>query len=226
MVATILARCPYGWSYVSGLWLKMILISRNPYLGGVAIWLSPSWQGSHMVAAMSGSGYRFFCCLTVLDVSDVSLNGCVNLRPKCKYVYISGTTSVPIIAGIHHSEIVPFAGSHMYGRNFAECIKPGHNSAYNSSSYYNGLSSKLEFDATGYSIIHILASLKLPIALDMAKDSKGKELDHDHERELQKRLNADGYMLCAVKEWYASCKNIFDYLILGELDLDQIGLKS
>ncbi|PWA56443.1 glycosyl transferase, family 48 [Artemisia annua] len=48
----------------------------------------------------------------------------------------------------------------------------------------------------------LLAS-KLPIALDMAKDSKGKELDRDRERELQKRLNADGYMLCAVKEWEA-----------------------
>lgn len=52
----------------------------------------------------------------------------------------------------------------------------------------------------------------------MAKDSKGKEHDRDRERELQKRLNADGYMLCAVKECYASCKNIFDFLILGELD--------
>ncbi|PWA51388.1 serine/threonine/dual specificity protein kinase, catalytic domain-containing protein [Artemisia annua] len=38
--------------------------------------------------------------------------------------------------------------------DLAECIKLGHNSAYNSSS-------KLEFDATGYSIIHILASLKV-----------------------------------------------------------------
>lgn len=42
----------------------------------------------------------------------------------------------------------------------AKCIKPWHNSAYNSSSDYNGLCSKLEFDATGYSVIHILASLK------------------------------------------------------------------
>ncbi|XP_071726547.1 callose synthase 3-like [Rutidosis leptorrhynchoides] len=59
----------------------------------------------------------------------------------------------------------------------------------------------------------LLAS-KLPIALDMAKDSKGK--DRDRERELQKRLNADGYMLCAVQECYATCKNVLNSLIAGE----------
>ncbi|MFS7931875.1 putative 1,3-beta-glucan synthase [Helianthus anomalus] len=59
----------------------------------------------------------------------------------------------------------------------------------------------------------LLAS-KLPIALDMAKDSKGK--DRDRQRELQKRLNADIYMLCAVQECYASCKNIMNLLVLGE----------
>ncbi|GKB22871.1 callose synthase 2-like protein [Tanacetum coccineum] len=57
----------------------------------------------------------------------------------------------------------------------------------------------------------LLAS-KLPIALDMAKDSKVKK--RDRERELQKRLNTDGYMLCDVQECYDSCKNIFDFLIL------------
>nr|XP_043619337.1 callose synthase 3-like isoform X2 [Erigeron canadensis] len=61
----------------------------------------------------------------------------------------------------------------------------------------------------------LLAS-KLPIALDMAKDSKGK--DRDRERELQKRLNADGYMMCAVQECYASCKNILEVLVHGELE--------
>ncbi|KAI3681239.1 hypothetical protein L6452_36028 [Arctium lappa] len=61
----------------------------------------------------------------------------------------------------------------------------------------------------------LLAS-KLPIALDMAKDSNGK----DRERELQKRLNADSYMLCAVQECYASCKNILNYLVLGDREKD------
>lgn len=56
--------------------------------------------------------------------------------------------------------------------------------------------------------------MQLPIALDMAKDSKGK--DRDRERELQKRLNADGYMLCAVQECYATCKNILNFLVVGE----------
>ncbi|GMP62506.1 hypothetical protein CsSME_00024598 [Camellia sinensis var. sinensis] len=55
----------------------------------------------------------------------------------------------------------------------------------------------------------LLAS-KLPIALDMAKDSNKK----DHE--LKKRLQADNYMLCAVKECYASCKNIIKFLVLGQ----------
>ncbi|KAI3495636.1 hypothetical protein L1887_37981 [Cichorium endivia] len=55
----------------------------------------------------------------------------------------------------------------------------------------------------------LLAS-KLPIALDMAKDSNGND------RDLQKRLNADIYMLCAVHECYASCKNILNFLANGE----------
>ncbi|KAD3069004.1 hypothetical protein E3N88_36884 [Mikania micrantha] len=58
------------------------------------------------------------------------------------------------------------------------------------------------------------SNMQLPIALDMAKDSKGK--DRDRQRELQKRLHADGYMLCAVQECYASCKNILKFLVLGE----------
>lgn len=56
--------------------------------------------------------------------------------------------------------------------------------------------------------------LQLPIALDMAKDSKGK--DRDRQRELQKRLTADTYMICAVQECYASCKNILNFLVQGE----------
>ncbi|XAR54308.1 1,3-beta-glucan synthase [Bertholletia excelsa] len=55
----------------------------------------------------------------------------------------------------------------------------------------------------------LLAS-KLPIALDMAKDSNRR----DHE--LKKRLRTDNYMLCAVRECYASCKNIIKFLVLGQ----------
>lgn len=44
----------------------------------------------------------------------------------------------------------------------------------------------------------------------MAKDSNGRD------RELRKRLNTDNYMLCAVKECYASFKNIINFLVLGE----------
>ncbi|KAL3815028.1 hypothetical protein ACJIZ3_016296 [Penstemon smallii] len=55
----------------------------------------------------------------------------------------------------------------------------------------------------------LLAS-KLPIALDMAKDSNGRD------KELNKRLNADVYMRCAIRECYASFKNIINYLVLGE----------
>ncbi|CAK9177419.1 unnamed protein product [Ilex paraguariensis] len=55
----------------------------------------------------------------------------------------------------------------------------------------------------------LLAS-KLPIALDMAKDSK------ERDRELRKRLNADSYMRCAVRECYSSCKNIINFLVLGQ----------
>ncbi|XP_052193057.1 callose synthase 2-like [Diospyros lotus] len=61
----------------------------------------------------------------------------------------------------------------------------------------------------------LLAS-KLPIALDMAKDSNGRD------RELKKRLNADHYMLCAVQECYASFKNIIKHLVLGEREQDVI----
>ncbi|XP_042513016.1 callose synthase 3-like [Macadamia integrifolia] len=52
----------------------------------------------------------------------------------------------------------------------------------------------------------LLAS-KIPIALDMAKDSNGKD------RELNKRLLVDNYMSCAVRECYGSFKNIINYLV-------------
>ncbi|ESR59155.1 callose synthase 3 [Citrus sinensis] len=54
----------------------------------------------------------------------------------------------------------------------------------------------------------LLAS-KIPIALDMAKDSNGKD------RELKKRIEADDYMSCAVKECYASFRNIIKFLVQG-----------
>ncbi|GLT55537.1 hypothetical protein SLA2020_286500 [Shorea laevis] len=61
----------------------------------------------------------------------------------------------------------------------------------------------------------LLAS-KIPVALHMAKDSNGK----DHE--LNKRLKADNYMLCAVRECYASFKNIIKFLVLGEREKEVI----
>ncbi|KAM7472441.1 hypothetical protein LguiA_010624 [Lonicera macranthoides] len=61
----------------------------------------------------------------------------------------------------------------------------------------------------------LLAS-KLPIALDMAKDSNGR----DHE--LKKRLATDNYMVSAVCECYASCKNIINYLVKGKREKDVI----
>ncbi|KAL0722118.1 hypothetical protein Bca4012_036717 [Brassica carinata] len=55
----------------------------------------------------------------------------------------------------------------------------------------------------------LLAS-KIPIALDMAKDSNGKD------RELKKRLSIDSYMTCAVRECYASFRNLINFLVVGE----------
>lgn len=44
----------------------------------------------------------------------------------------------------------------------------------------------------------------------MAKDSNGRY------SELQKRLTSDSYMDYAVRECYASCKNILNFLVLGD----------
>ncbi|PQM43269.1 hypothetical protein Pyn_19559 [Prunus yedoensis var. nudiflora] len=55
----------------------------------------------------------------------------------------------------------------------------------------------------------LLAS-KIPIALDMAKDSKDKD------RELKKRMSTDNYMRCAIRECYLSFKSIINLLVLGE----------
>ncbi|KAE8037016.1 hypothetical protein FH972_009643 [Carpinus fangiana] len=61
----------------------------------------------------------------------------------------------------------------------------------------------------------LLAS-KIPIALDMAKDSTGKD------RELKKRIDNDDYMSCAVHECYASFKNIIKFLVQGEREKEVI----
>ncbi|KAI4995354.1 hypothetical protein ZWY2020_035257 [Hordeum vulgare] len=55
----------------------------------------------------------------------------------------------------------------------------------------------------------LLASM-VPIAVDMAKDSNGKD------RDLKKRIENDYYFSCAIKECYASCKNIINDLVHGE----------
>ncbi|XP_077231016.1 callose synthase 3-like [Tasmannia lanceolata] len=54
----------------------------------------------------------------------------------------------------------------------------------------------------------LLASM-IPIALDMAKDSKGKD------SELKKRISAESYMFCAVCECYASFRNVIKHLVDG-----------
>ncbi|XP_059429672.1 callose synthase 3 [Corylus avellana] len=61
----------------------------------------------------------------------------------------------------------------------------------------------------------LLAS-KIPIALDMAKDSTGKD------RELKKRIDNDDYMSCAVHECYASFKNVIKFLVQGEREKEVI----
>ncbi|KAH0907449.1 hypothetical protein HID58_039276 [Brassica napus] len=61
----------------------------------------------------------------------------------------------------------------------------------------------------------LLAS-KIPIALDMAKDSNGKD------RELMKRIESDSYMKCAVRECYASFKNIINFLVQGNREKEVI----
>ncbi|KAK2998881.1 hypothetical protein RJ639_024246, partial [Escallonia herrerae] len=61
----------------------------------------------------------------------------------------------------------------------------------------------------------LLAS-KIPIALDMAKDSNGKD------RELKKRIELDNYMSCAVHECYASFRNIIKFLVRGHRETEVI----
>ncbi|CAH2068687.1 unnamed protein product [Thlaspi arvense] len=61
----------------------------------------------------------------------------------------------------------------------------------------------------------LLAS-KIPIALDMAKDSNGKV------KELKKRINNDSYMSCAIRECYASFRNIIKFLVRGKVENEVI----
>nr|CAB3504834.1 unnamed protein product [Digitaria exilis] len=55
----------------------------------------------------------------------------------------------------------------------------------------------------------LLAS-KIPIALDMAADSGGKD------RDLTKRTGSDPYFSYAIRECYASFKNIINTLVFGQ----------
>jgi len=55
----------------------------------------------------------------------------------------------------------------------------------------------------------LLAS-KIPIALDMAKDFRGKDAD------LLKRIRADEYMRCAVEECFESFKHVLKSIIVGK----------
>ncbi|KAL6591573.1 hypothetical protein ACP70R_050076 [Stipagrostis hirtigluma subsp. patula] len=61
----------------------------------------------------------------------------------------------------------------------------------------------------------LLAS-KIPIALDMAADSGGKD------RDLKKRMKSDLYFTYAIKECYASLKNIIYALVIGPRERDVI----
>ncbi|KAL5206999.1 hypothetical protein ABZP36_031434 [Zizania latifolia] len=61
----------------------------------------------------------------------------------------------------------------------------------------------------------LLAS-KIPIALDMAADSGGKD------RDLKKRMKSDPYFTYAIKECYASFKNIIYTLVVGTEERDVI----
>uniref|UniRef100_A0A0E0K7D1 1,3-beta-glucan synthase n=1 Tax=Oryza punctata TaxID=4537 RepID=A0A0E0K7D1_ORYPU len=61
----------------------------------------------------------------------------------------------------------------------------------------------------------LLAS-KIPIALDMAADSDGKD------RDLKKRVKSDPYFTYAIKECYASFKNIIYTLVVGTKERDVI----
>lgn len=56
--------------------------------------------------------------------------------------------------------------------------------------------------------IFLLTVFQIPIALDMAADSGGKD------RDLKKRMKSDPYFTYAIKECYASFKNIIYELVI------------
>ncbi|CAL5333124.1 unnamed protein product [Camellia sinensis] len=62
---------------------------------------------------------------------------------------------------------------------------------------------------TSYNGLHFCLLARIPIALDMAKDSNGKD------RELKKRIKDDDSMPYAVRECYASFQNIIMILVQG-----------
>jgi callose synthase len=61
-----------------------------------------------------------------------------------------------------------------------------------------------------------LTVFQIPIALDMAADSGGK--DHD----LMKRMKSDPYFTYAIKECYASFKNIIYALVVGPREREYV----
>ena len=56
----------------------------------------------------------------------------------------------------------------------------------------------------------LLIVFQIPIALDMAADSGGNN------RDLKKRMKSDPYFTYAIKECYASFKNIINTLVFGQ----------
>jgi callose synthase len=61
-----------------------------------------------------------------------------------------------------------------------------------------------------------LTVFQIPIALDMAADSGGKD------RDLMKRMKSDPYFTYAIKECYASFKNIIYALVVGPREREYV----
>jgi hypothetical protein len=61
---------------------------------------------------------------------------------------------------------------------------------------------------------------QIPIALDMAADSGGKD------RDLKKRMKSDPYFIYAIKECYASFKNIIYALVIGPQEREYASILS
>lgn len=62
----------------------------------------------------------------------------------------------------------------------------------------------------------LLTVFQIPIALDMAADSGGKD------RDLKKRMKSDPYFTYAIKECYASFKNIIYALVIGPREREYV----